>query len=671
MAIWGRGAIRQRHLAAEGRVWVVLSSLGIYLYDTQTMETIAQIDDVQADQISPDGQRLAVANSNRQVSIYSLIDGQKLLSLGSPSFEQKTTLPVGEAPIEGPSISGEPDNLTAEAGSQLPQAFPELPGITALRFSADGEKLAVGYNQPAILVWDLETGQIEASLAHAIMPAANRIEFSPDGRYLANNTYRNVLGLWSLVDERLIWRTANGGRLTVASFLPDGKQLLTESATSERVFVWDINSGNLDQTVQVTNLVDYLNFSQDGGSLFFLTRRPQSGRYIIEQRSLRDGKLETFAEFPTKYAVAPDQLSLAGVDENGQLQQFSLRDWQLETDLPKTDDPSTSLVFSVGGKDLAAVGWQSFKLWSYPDLALLSDTAFEQPLFSLHLSSLQGLQLTKDERLLAYGLDGGRLFVWDVFGERIARFDLATNVIGPPALAPDGRYLAICTSEGLRLFDLRSSQNNLLDRCKSPGRLLFSNDRTRLARASGLQVDLLSLPGGARVQYLAGNTLEITSLAFSTDGSYFASGTEPQRGGAESVVWNFARPLFPMRLPVPSNGVESLAFSDDNQYLATGGGDDKIRIWRVSDGWLLRVRTLLGSASRLAFSPDNQLIAVGLSSGAIQILKVPDGEPLAVLSGHSERITGLAFSEDGTALYSTSADGTIRLWGIPMPAAGR
>ena len=391
--------------------------------------------------------------------------------------------------------------------------------------------------------------------------------------------------------------------------------------------------------------------------------------HLIEQRSLRDGKLETFAEFPANYAIAPDLLSLAGMDENGQLQRFSLRDWQLETDLPKIGDPSTNLLFSSSGKNLAAVGWQSFTLWSYPDLAPLADTVFEQPLFSLHLSNLQGLQLTKDDRLLAFGLDGGQLFVWDVVGEQIDRFDLVNNVTGPPALAPDGRYLAICTSEGMRLIDLRNSQNSQLDPCKAPGMLLFSKDRTRLARASGLQVDLLSLPGGLRIQYLAGNTLEITSLAFSPDGSHFASGTVPERGGAESVVWDFARPLFPMRLPVPSNGVESLAFSGDNQYLATGGGDDKIRIWRVSDGWLLRVRTLLGSASRLAYSPDNQLIAVGLSSGGIQILNVPDGEPLAMLSGHSERITGLAFSEDGTALYSTSADGTIRLWGIPVPAA--
>ena len=120
-----------------------------------------------------------------------------------------------------------------------------------------------------------------------------------------------------------------------------------------------------------------------------------------------------------------------------------------------------------------------------------------------------------------------------------------------------------------------------------------------------------------------------------------------------------------MRLPVPSFGVESLAFSSDNQYLATGGGDDKIRFWRVVDGWLLQVKALEGSASRLAFSPDDQLIAVGLNSGGIQVLSVPDGASSTLLTGHSGRITGLSFSSDGRALYSSSSDGTVRLWGIP------
>jgi WD40 repeat protein len=627
MALWGRGTIQLRQLAAGGQVWVVLSPLGIYLYNTQTLDLIAQIEDVGVHQISPDGQRLAVADSALQINLYRVADGQKLLSLPSPLAEES--------------------------------------GITSLRFSADGARLAASYGQPAILVWDLETGQVEFQLQHPIMPAANWIEFSPDGKYLANNTSSGILGLWALDEERLVWRTANGGQLTTASFLPDGSRLLTKSPVADQMLIWDLSSGSLQQTIHVANLVEYLNFSQDGGSFFFLTRRPQSGQHLIEQRSLRDGKLETFAEFPASYAIAPDRLSLAGIAEDGQLLYFSLHSWELTSDSAISSHPSADLVFSFSGRALAAVSRQAFSLWDYPQMQPLEEVTFKQPLFNQHLSSLLGLQLVNDDRLLAFGLDGGDLFVWDVFEEVIERFDLPENASNAPALSPNGRYLAVCTSEGLRLINLTTSETSLLDRCKSPGLLVFSKDSTRLARASGLQIDLLSLPGGSRSQYLAGNTLDTISMTFSPDDSFFASGTNPQRGGAESVVWDLARPLFPMRLPVPSFGVESLAFSGDNQYLVTGGGDDKIRLWRIADGWLLRVRTLKGSASSLTFSPDNQVVAVGLSSGDLQLLSIPDAEQLAVLEGHTGRITGLAFSGDGASLYSASADGTVRLWGIP------
>jgi WD40 repeat protein len=38
------------------------------------------------------------------------------------------------------------------------------------------------------------------------------------------------------------------------------------------------------------------------------------------------------------------------------------------------------------------------------------------------------------------------------------------------------------------------------------------------------------------------------------------------------------------------------------------------------------------------------------------------GEGLRVLSGHTDRITGLAVTPDGSRLLTTSTDHTVRLW---------
>ena len=120
----------------------------------------------------------------------------------------------------------------------------------------------------------------------------------------------------------------------------------------------------------------------------------------------------------------------------------------------------------------------------------------------------------------------------------------------------------------------------------------------------------------------------------------------------------------PFRVSVPSYGVDALAFSPDNIYLATGGGDDRVRFWRVEDGWLLRVPQLGRSAVSITFAPDSSLIAVGLSDGTLRLLSVPDGGELVNVRDHAGSIVDTVFSSDGTAIYTASRDGTIRMWGI-------
>jgi len=59
-------------------------------------------------------------------------------------------------------------------------------------------------------------------------------------------------------------------------------------------------------------------------------------------------------------------------------------------------------------------------------------------------------------------------------------------------------------------------------------------------------------------------------------------------------------------------GVTSLAYSPDGGYLATGSYDAKVRLWRVSDGTL--VKTFAGHTETVwsvAFSPEGLALASG------------------------------------------------------------
>jgi WD40 repeat protein len=106
-----------------------------------------------------------------------------------------------------------------------------------------------------------------------------------------------------------------------------------------------------------------------------------------------------------------------------------------------------------------------------------------------------------------------------------------------------------------------------------------------------------------------------------------------------------------------------VVFSPDGEAVALAK-HDLVLVWRISDSTLVESYEVPEGTSQVAFSPDGSLLANGAGS-VIQLWRRTDGELLQTLSGHSDVITGLAFSADGRFLVSGSWDGTVRSWGVP------
>ncbi len=125
------------------------------------------------------------------------------------------------------------------------------------------------------------------------------------------------------------------------------------------------------------------------------------------------------------------------------------------------------------------------------------------------------------------------------------------------------------------------------------------------------------------------------------------------------------------------SGTFSVRFSPVNSLLASGGADGKVKIWRVSDGALLRTlligRELSPNVFTVAFSPDGRLIAAGTDGlRDIKVWRVADGTLVRAFSFGDEVFgygqSNLAWTPDnvylaaGRTVYPTPL--TIRFWNV-------
>ncbi|HEV7640158.1 MAG TPA: WD40 repeat domain-containing protein, partial [Gaiellaceae bacterium] len=99
----------------------------------------------------------------------------------------------------------------------------------------------------------------------------------------------------------------------------------------------------------------------------------------------------------------------------------------------------------------------------------------------------------------------------------------------------------------------------------------------------------------------------------------------------------------------------------DGATVATAGADGYVRVWDTATGArLLEVRAGLGLTS-VALDPTGHLVAAGVGP-TIAIYDAGTGKQLGVLAGHTDTVTGVAFSPDGTLLASSSRDRDARVW---------
>lgn len=192
------------------------------------------------------------------------------------------------------------------------------------------------------------------------------------------------------------------------------------------------------------------------------------------------------------------------------------------------------------------------------------------------------------------------------------------------------------------------------------GDILSSGSRDRLI----MQRDTRT-PALVSERRLTGHRQEVCGLKWSPDNQYLASGGNDNR----LYVWNL-HSLNPVQsYSEHMAAVKAIAWSPHHHgLLASGGGtaDRCIRFWNTLTAQPLQSVDTGSQVCNLAWSKhSSELVSThGYSQNQILVWKYPSLTQVAKLTGHSYRVLYLALSPDGEAIVTGAGDETLRFWNV-------
>ena len=197
----------------------------------------------------------------------------------------------------------------------------------------------------------------------------------------------------------------------------------------------------------------------------------------------------------------------------------------------------------------------------------------------------------------------------------------------------------------------------------------FSPNGSQLAVATTIGVWLYDVRTGEETVLFTGLMRGANAISYSPGGLILAAAHWDQTIRLWDVSRDSTENITPLSTFRGHTGkIYAVAFSGDGGMLASGSADKTIRIWDVKTEKLLSIlpghKDVVYTAT---FSPDSRLLAGGTGDGTIQVWDTGTGDRIYAFDGHTDAVWELDFTSNSTVLASASLDGTVQLWTLIAP----
>ena len=250
--------------------------------------------------------------------------------------------------------------------------------------------------------------------------------------------------------------------------------------------------------------------------------------------------------------------------------------------------------------------------------------------FKGHQGDVNSVNFNSDGTRLATAGDDGYVILWNLAGEKLARFQADSTSINYVRFSPNDRYLVTEANHLVRLWDLTGNplgeEFYILNKSSYPGsNLSFSSDGEKIVALGTDGTAHLRDSQGKLLKQLKRENSKIIDVSFSPDGSKIATAAEDGTVQLWDDMGNL-NVLFQTHKSQDNQAVHreyinTIAFSPNSQQIATGGGQFTTRIWDLQGNQRDELKgppptnAESGSIDRIIFSPYSKELVTWESRG--------------------------------------------------------